>query len=115
MDAFQSKAEDLLAGLWVDVRLAQLRVFLFSFAMFNICTISRLFRKGNGQRGGQFWCSVTHFSAPKPPKNGNFWKLFRKNGLSDTFLAPQAQNFFEKFRYSSEKSPNFVTVEDFIA
>ena len=28
---------------------------------------------------GQFWRSVTHFSAPKVPKNWNFWKFFGKN------------------------------------
>ena len=68
--------------------------------------------------GGDFGCSVTTFSAPKAPKNGNFWKFLGKIGLSGQFLAPQAPNFFfffYKFRYFSEKSPNVVKVEAFIA
>ena len=42
------------------------------------------------KEGGDFGRSVTTFSAPKAPKNGNFWKILGKIGLSDPFLAPQA-------------------------
>ena len=37
---------------------------------------------GRGQRpkgGGAIWRSVTHFSAPKAPKNGNFWNILGIN------------------------------------
>ena len=61
--------------------------------------------------GGDFGRSVTTFSAPKAPKNGNFWKFLGKIGFSNQFLAKN----FEKFRHFRENSPNFVKVEDFIA
>ena len=72
-------------------------------------------RGANGQKGGQFWRSVTHFSAPKAPKNGNFWKVFGKNWVKwHIFGAAGAENF-EKFWCFSEKSPIFEKFEDFIA
>ena len=40
--------------------------------------------------GGDFGRSVTTFSTPKAPKNGNFWKILGKIVFSDHFLAPQA-------------------------
>ena len=46
---------------------------------------------GPTSKGGwQIWRSTTHFSEPKAPKNGTFWKFVGKLGLSDTFLALQA-------------------------
>ena len=62
-----------------------------------------------GQKGGgAIWRSVTHFSAPKAPKNGNFWNILGINWVKwHIFGAVGAENF-EKFRYFGEKSPNFV-------
>ena len=70
---------------------------------------------GTTKGGGAIWRSVTHFSAPKAPKNGYFWEMFGKNWVKrHIFRAAGAENF-EKFRYFSNKSPNFVKVNDFIA
>ena len=43
---------------------------------------------------------------------GAYGKFLENIGVSDTFLASEN---FEKYQYFSEKLPNFVKVEDFIA
>ena len=57
---------------------------------------------------------MIHFSAPKAPKNGNFWKFLGKIGLNDSFFGAASGENFEKFHYFSDKSPSFLKVEDFI-
>ena len=47
--------------------------------------------------GGDFGRSVTTFSAPKAPKNGNFWKILGKIVFSDHFFAPQAPKILRNF------------------
>ena len=49
------------------------------------------------QKGGDFSRSVTTFSAPKAPKNGNFWKFLGNIGFSDQFLAPPAPKIVRNF------------------
>ena len=52
-------------------------------------------------RGVDFGFSVTHFSAPKAPKNVKKWKIWRKNGFNDTFLASDVPKILRKFRINS--------------
>ena len=47
--------------------------------------------------GGDFGRSVTTFSAPKAPKNMNFWKFLGKIGFSDQFLALQEPKILRNF------------------
>ena len=56
--------------------------------------------------GGDFCQSVTLFSAPKAPKNGNFWKFLGIIGLSDTFLAPQEPKILKNFGILAKNHPN---------
>ena len=67
------------------------------------------------KRRVDFGCSVTTFSAPIAPKNGNLWKLLGKIGFSDQFFGAAGAKNFDIYRYFGEKSPNFVKVEAFIA
>ena len=61
-----------------------------------------------------FGRTETHFSAPKALTNGKLGKFLGKFLLCDPILAPQVPKI-KKIRYFSEKSPDFVKLEDFIA
>ena len=68
----------------------------------NVCNILfKVFHKenrdqigGDLQKGEDFGCSVAHFLVSKEPKKWNYLKFLGKIGLSDTFLAPQARQFW---------------------
>ena len=64
---------------------------------------------------GWLWPFGDHFFGAEGAEKWEFLKIFGQNYVQwPIFGAAGAENFV-KFRYFSEKSPNFVKVEDFIA
>ena len=65
--------------------------------------------------GGWLWPFGDHFFGAEGAEKWELLKIFGQNYVQwPIFGAAGAENFV-KFRYFSEKSPNFVKVEDFIA
>ena len=67
------------------------------------------------QKGGWLWTFGDHFFGAEGAEKWELLKIFGQNYVQwPIFGAAGAENFV-KFRYFSEKSPNFVKTEDFIA
>ena len=57
------------------------------------------------QKGGDFDRSLTHFSALKAPKNGNFWKFVWKIEVNNPFFALQAPTIWNDFDILENSRP----------
>ena len=70
---------------------------------------------GDPPKGGWLWPFSDHIFGAEGAEKWELLKIFGKNRVQWPILGAADAENFDKFRYFSEKSPNFVKVEAFIA